>query len=43
MASFIQYEMRNTIGEALFLDFAIPDSDGKNTLGILYGGDLLFP
>jgi len=34
MASFIQYEMRNTIGEALFLDFEIPDSGGKNALGI---------
>jgi hypothetical protein len=34
MASFIQYEMRNAIGEALFLDFAIPDSGGKNALGI---------
>jgi hypothetical protein len=34
MASFIQDERRNTIGDTLFLSFAIPDSEGKNALGI---------
>jgi hypothetical protein len=32
MASFIQDEQRNTIGDNLFLSFAIPDSEGKNAL-----------
>jgi len=43
MASFIHYQRCNTIGDSLFLGFAIPDSEGKNALGILYGGDQLFP
>jgi hypothetical protein len=34
MASFIQDERRNTIGDTLFLGFAIPDSAGKNALSI---------
>jgi hypothetical protein len=42
MALFIQYALRNTIGDTLFLSFAIPDSGGKNALGILYGKDMLF-
>jgi hypothetical protein len=42
MALFIQYGLRNTIGDTLFFNFAIPDSGGKNELGILYGRDALF-
>jgi hypothetical protein len=32
MASFIYYQLRNSIGETLFLSFAIPDYEGKNAL-----------
>ena len=34
MALLIPNELRNTIGDTLFFGFAMPDSEGKNALGI---------
>jgi hypothetical protein len=43
MALLIPNELRNTIGDTLFFGFAMPDYEGKNVLGILYGRNTLFP